>query len=112
MFYDVFLELCEQKGVKPTQAAREIGLSKSIPTTWKKKQLTPQGESLGKIAAYFGVTVDRLLGVEENEKPTIPEDDGPKAKLIKLCKSAGEKEAALILEYAEKVFALTESSSK
>ena len=40
----------------------EIGLSKSTPTAWKKRQLTPQGETLNKIASYFDVSVDHLLG--------------------------------------------------
>lgn len=64
MFYDVFVSLCNKKGVAPTRAAMDIGLSKSTPTTWKKRGLTPQGETLNKIAAYFDVSIDYLLGNE------------------------------------------------
>lgn len=64
MFYDVFVSLCNKKGVAPTRAAIDIGLSKSTPTTWKKRGLTPQGETLNKIAAYFDVSIDYLLGNE------------------------------------------------
>lgn len=66
MFYDLFCALCERKGVSPTRAALEIGLSKSTPTTWKKKGTTPQAVQLKKIADYFGVTVDYLVGTKEN----------------------------------------------
>ena len=62
MFYDLYLELCKEKGVTPTRAAIEIGISKATPSTWKKRGLTPQGETLNKIANYFDVSTDYLLG--------------------------------------------------
>ena len=71
MFYDLFCSLCEQKGVSPTRAALDIGLSKSTPTTWKKKGTTPQAAQLQKIADYFGVTVDYLLGAETEKDPAL-----------------------------------------
>lgn len=73
MFYDLFCALCSQKGVSPTRAALEIGLSKSTPTTWKKKGTTPQAAQLQKIAGYFGVTVDELLRQDPQKKdPAAP----------------------------------------
>ncbi len=76
MFYDVYLELCKKKKVSPTRAAIEIGLSKSTPTTWKQRGLTPQGDTLSKIADYFNVTVDYLLGTEQQKKaPTLTKKD-------------------------------------
>lgn len=77
MFYDLYIELCEKKNVTPTRAAVEMGISKATPTTWKKRGLTPQGETLNKIANYFGVSTDYLLGIE---KAPI-QSDGRKAKL-------------------------------
>ena len=62
VFYDLYLELCKEKNISPTRAAIELGISKATPTTWKKRGLTPQGETLNKIANYFGVTTDYLLG--------------------------------------------------
>lgn len=61
MFYDQFVDLCDQKGVSPTFAALEIGLSKATPTKWKKERSIPKGETLKKVAAYFGVTESQLL---------------------------------------------------
>lgn len=65
MFYDRFKQLCEQKGVSCNKAALEIGLSNATPTKWKKTGATPVGDTLDKIAAYFGVTTDYLLGKEK-----------------------------------------------
>lgn len=70
MFYDLFSELCKSKGVSVTKATVEIGLSRTIGTAWKKRGLTPKGDTLQKIADYFGVTTDYLLGAETEKAPT------------------------------------------
>lgn len=62
MFFDIFYELCKRKGVSCKKAAEEIGLSNSITTKWKKTGATPSGETLDKVAAYFDVSTDYLLG--------------------------------------------------
>lgn len=70
MFYDRFKQLCERKGVSCNKAALEIGLSNATPTKWKKTGATPVGDTLDKIAAYFGVSTDYLLGKETTKAPT------------------------------------------
>ncbi|MBQ3504265.1 MAG: helix-turn-helix transcriptional regulator [Oscillospiraceae bacterium] len=76
MFFDIFHELCKIKGVSCKKAAEEIGLSNSITTKWKKTGATPGGETLEKVAAYFGVSTDYLLGKEEQkEKPLVNGDE-------------------------------------
>lgn len=75
MFYDLFCDLCKKKRVSPTKASLEIGLSKSTATKWKNTGATPQGETLNKIASYFGVTTDYLLGNEQKEMPALTEKD-------------------------------------
>lgn len=62
MFYDTFLSLCSEKGMKPGRVADEIGINRATVTSWKKRGYTPRAEVLHKIADYFGVTVDYLLG--------------------------------------------------
>ena len=46
MFYDLFCELCEKKGVSVTKATVEIGLSRTIGTKWKRTGATPNGDTL------------------------------------------------------------------
>lgn len=70
MFYDRFKQLCERKGVSCNKAALEIGLSNATPTKWKKTGATPVGDTLDRIAVYFGVTTDYLLGKETEKAPT------------------------------------------
>ena len=76
MFYDVFKRLCDEKGVSCNRAATEIGLSNATATKWKKTGATPSGDTLSKIAAYFDVSVDHLIGNDnKEEKPAATEDD-------------------------------------
>lgn len=63
MFYDMFSALCRRQGISNTKAAVEIGLSNATPTKWKNTGATPDGSTLAKIAAYFSVSMDFLLGI-------------------------------------------------
>lgn len=65
MFYDIFSELCEARGISCKRATEEIGLSNSIATKWKKTGAIPQGETLNRIANYFNVSIEYLLGHEK-----------------------------------------------
>ena len=68
MFYDKYCELCKQKGISPSAAAIEMGINKGTVSIWKSKGTTPQTAILGKIADYFGVSVDYLLGNDQKQK--------------------------------------------
>ena len=76
MFFDIFCSLCETKGVSCKKAATEIGLSNSITTKWKKTGATPSGDTLAKIAEYFGVTADYLLHAETKKDPLAIQTEG------------------------------------
>jgi repressor LexA len=62
-FYQKFVALCSQKGLSPSKAAEEIGISKSTVSSWKSGGYTPRGKTLNKIARYFGVSADELIGI-------------------------------------------------
>lgn len=71
VFYDTFKALCDKNGVSCKKAVLEMGLSNSLPTAWKKRGLTPKGDTLNKIADYFDVSVDYLLGNDQKEKAPV-----------------------------------------
>ena len=61
-FIDNFVARCEARGESPSYALEHAGLSKSFLSKMKKfPDRTPAGETLFKIASYFGCTVDDLL---------------------------------------------------
>lgn len=70
MFYDVFLRLCASKNVSPSKAAEAVGLNRAAVAKWKNGA-TPSAVTAIKLADYFGVTTDYLLG-KPTQKETPP----------------------------------------
>lgn len=75
MFWSVFTKLCDEKKQSPSSVTAAIGLSNSIASKWKKTSAVPNGDILVKLAEYFDVTVDYLLGLTEDRKNPVPEDE-------------------------------------
>jgi transcriptional regulator with XRE-family HTH domain len=64
--YENIKELCDEKGVKPGKMCTEASVSKGLITDLKMgRKKTVHVETAQKIADYFGVTVDRVLGAEK-----------------------------------------------
>lgn len=61
MFLERLLELCNEKGTTITKTLKSIGLTASKGTAWRDGSV-PNGIILSKLAAYFGVSTDYLLG--------------------------------------------------
>ena len=81
-FWDRLQLLCQVKGTNPTAVARNVGLSNSIAVRWKRGSI-PNKAALQKLADYFSVTPDYLLGygdADELPAPSLlpePEGDAP-----------------------------------
>lgn len=74
-FWDNFVKLCNENGKKPNPVAKELGISSGSVTGWKNGVL-PRDTAVRKIADYFGVSVDYLLGkTDQKEKPLIDADE-------------------------------------
>ena len=61
MFWENFKKLCELRNETPNSVCKALGFSNATSTHWKYGA-SPKGKTLIKIADYFGVSVDRLLG--------------------------------------------------
>lgn len=64
MFYEKFIALCQARNMKPTAVADAIGISRMNASRWKKGSV-PSSKNLQKLAKYFGVPTDYLLGTGE-----------------------------------------------
>lgn len=81
-FYQRFVALCRSRGVSPSRAAEDAGLSKSAVSKWKREpDSVPSGTVLAKLSAYFGVPASTLLG-EETPTPQQPGDEALKFALF------------------------------
>ncbi len=63
--------LAGEKGVSLAQLERDCGFSKNSVVKWDKN--APSGDKLLRVAQYFGVSVDYLLGNGCEEEEDFPE---------------------------------------
>ena len=66
-FYDKFMALCKQKGVKASPVCEAIGLNRSAASRWKNGGV-PDGSTVLKICKYFDVPISYFYEDEEPEK--------------------------------------------
>ena len=74
MFFDKYSELCKKKGKTPTGVASELNVSRATVNYWKYGNV-PKQDTLIKIANYFNVSVDYLLGNEKQKNPATDSDE-------------------------------------
>ena len=60
--YEIFEQLLQIKGVSTYKVSKETGVSQQTFSSWKKGTYTPKQDKLQKIANYFGVSVEYLMG--------------------------------------------------
>ena len=72
--YQTIAQLCADNGINITELCRQSGASRGSLSDLKKgRKQSLSADTLSKIAAYFGVSVDYLLRGNE-EKNAIPTD--------------------------------------
>ena len=68
VFFNRFKQLCDQRNISVYRACMDIGLNRSAVAKWKNGG-KPNGSTAAKLAAYFEVTTDYLLGQSEERTP-------------------------------------------
>lgn len=74
-FLERFQDLCNKAGKSPARVGVEIGLNKATVSAWKTKGSIPSGNTLYKLADYFGVSADYLLTGEESYQAVSSSDE-------------------------------------
>lgn len=75
ILYETLKRLCDERGITPYKMCKDTGIQPSVMTDLKKgRRQTVKAETATRLASYFGVSVDYLLGNEEKEKPTATDD--------------------------------------
>ena len=65
IFAERLLELRKEKGVSQAKLAKELQVSYAVVCYWETDRSEPTAPNLVKIADYFDVSVDYLLGRTE-----------------------------------------------
>lgn len=68
MFKKIFIDLCNERKEAPSAVCVKLGLSNATFSKWTDESI-PRRATLQRMADYFGVSVDCLLG--KAPKPTI-----------------------------------------
>lgn len=65
--YEIFEQLLVKNNVSTYKVSKETGIAQSVFSSWKNGISNPKQDKLQKIADYFNVTVDYLMGIERNQ---------------------------------------------
>jgi transcriptional regulator with XRE-family HTH domain len=101
MFFTRLEELCKAKGKSTTAVCAEIGIAKTTVSYWRNKaDVIPKQDVLIRIANYFNVSVDYLLGEEDKNKKTTDNDGLTDAEkeLLKLFNAVPENQRQMVLQ--------------
>lgn len=79
-FAQNFSYCLDQMGLSPYAFAQTIGVSNQGVLNWKKGVSLPYPKTQKKIANYFGITVEALMG---DELPVLPPEGAKKAPAAK-----------------------------
>ncbi|MDT1939689.1 MULTISPECIES: helix-turn-helix domain-containing protein [Carnobacterium] len=96
LLYERISELAKKQGVSVPQLSENLGLSRNAIYQWKTS--SPKADTLQKVADYFGVTTDYLLGRDE---PEIIEDDKLKVIASHIDDDVTEEDMEEILNFIE-----------
>jgi transcriptional regulator with XRE-family HTH domain len=94
--YEIYQKLLDMNGVKSADVARATGISNMTFSDWKKGKSTPKMDKIEKIAKYFGVTTDYMMG-KKSEVPSLSMAD-EHFELIKLYSSLSEADQKAIMQ--------------
>lgn len=68
--------LREQKGLLQKEVAEAIGVNRTTYVKYERGDSEPSFQILNRLADYFTVSVDYLLGRDDQQKKPTVEDDG------------------------------------
>lgn len=99
MFYDVFLTLCKQKGVSPTRAGTDCGISSRTVADWKDPNKKVRNSTKLKLAEYFGVDVSVFeTGLNDEQNAAIAFDE---LNLLNIYRKLSDSDKQYLITQAE-----------
>lgn len=99
-------ELREARKITQSQLGEYIGAKKSAISLWESGKRQPDQETLVRLASYFDVSVDYLLGREEQPAPTqenAPADDPLTEQIMAKARTMNEEELKQLLRIMDAV---------
>lgn len=106
-FIERLKELMQGKSVSKQDLTQYLHIGKNQIKYWEDNGNIPDGTTLIKIADYFGVSVDYLLGKAEKKQVTPEEQPvtGIEKELLELTADMDDDEKMAVLGYAARLVA-------
>lgn len=101
MFGKILRQLRKQKGVTQAELAAVLNLDASSISKYEKADVSPSADILLKIARYFDVPTDYLLGLPDTKKAPSREDadlSSDEAALLMDFRKLTEDQKAFVLQ--------------
>ena len=75
--YEIFAKLMAERGLTAYRVSMDTVVSQATLSDWKRGRSTPKLPKLQKLADYFGVSLEYLMGTDPNGRPapTAPPSD-------------------------------------
>ena len=112
MFRIILKRLREENKISQQKLANELKVSQSTVGMWENGKNKPEFDTLIKIADYFDVSVDYLLGKSENKNKPADENISELDKeLIKIMSKLTPVEAVRVRDFVSGLIANREANS-
>ena len=97
MFGDRIKKLRDEKNISQFELSEFLGISQQALSKWENEKTEPDNDSLVKLANYFNVSTDYLLGNSESKKIDTPYDDELEKVLFSKAKDLTDDEKKTII---------------
>lgn len=97
-FRQILESIMQERGITAYQIWKETKIPQSTIGKWRAGKGVPSSENAVKLAKFLNVSVDYLLGIEPNEKPT-ENLDGLKRHLLEITSDLTPDEEKKLLDY-------------
>lgn len=101
----IILKLINEKQITEQKFLSDLGFNRTLLSDWKSGKSKSYNRHLAKIAEYFDVSTDYLLGKTDiKNKPTANKDSElikAEAELLELFRNVPEENQSLVLEMIE-----------
>ncbi len=111
MFRDRFSQLIQDTNAKPGDIRKATGIPISQIYRYKSGERRPSGENLRKLADFFGVSVDYLLG-RESASAEAEAEDGTRKRIMDILAGLDPELLELAAAQLEALSALQERRDK
>ena len=101
MFSDRLKKLRDENNVSQFDLSNYLGISQQALSKWENEKTEPDNESLVKIANYFNVSIDYLLGNSESKQIEKPYDNDLEKVLFSKAKDLSDSDKKAVLGIIE-----------